>query len=438
MKNTLMQKLNTLKPLFIAFILLAGFVAVSAIKWETPLNDPSKDHAGPPILEGGNTQEKTGQLTFASLTNIAHGPVVSYSPLYVGIYDDKKTPTDKSDDIDIVASSKFFGKLNLFNIVDPTATTDLPLCTDTNGKVKTCSQGVLFEHVLPAYYTDTNVLTYPSGSSKVKGYVKYEIDPSVTCNALPASGTLNKTDWGNNTSLTGSNNSYAVTFDDWGSYALQISCTNGKTYTANIDIKGKLIPTVYSQVQTFQFPTARTLQIKAQASGSEAGGLNGNTCYGGADGLPSFVHVSSSSSWTPNSTSSNNKGATYQSGANIIHAGGGTSPINSGGSCYGHGGTFVQAGSSTTGVTTKYGYNSYGSSGGAGGSGIAIGYDGGNTYDSNTYGGGGYGNRGGGGGSYVSASYTIAANNYIYLYQAGGVGSGGSAGKKGFVTVEWK
>jgi hypothetical protein len=315
-----------------------------------------------------------------------------------------------------------FGVLNGSGI-----SSDTPLCTNSSGKVKTCSQGVLFEHVLPAYYTDTNVLTYPSGSSKVKGYVKYALDSSVTCKALPETGTLSGTDWGNNTTLTGSNNAYAVTFDNWGSYALQIKC-NGKTYTANIDIKGKLIPTVYSQVQTFQFPTARTLQIKAQAGGSEAGGVNSGGCYSGVDGLSAFAHTTSSGSWTPSSQNSNNQGANYDSGANIMHVGGGVSPINSGGSCYGYGGTKVRAGSGTTSVTTKYGGNSYGSSGGSGGDGDS----------SNTDGDGGYGNRGGGGGAYMSVSYNISANNYLHLYQGGGVGTGASAGKRGYVIVEWK
>lgn len=419
MKNTLMQKLNTLKPIFIVVILLAGFVAVSAIKWE----DPSADHAGPPILEGGNAQQKTGQLTFSSLINMAHGPVVSYSPVYVGLAS-----------ANIEAKTSFFGKLNLFNLVDPNTTTNLPLCTGTDGKVKTCSQGVLFEHVLSAYYTDNNVLTYPTGSNKVKGYIKYEIDSSVSCTTIAKSGT----DWAGGTTLTGSNSSYAVTFDNWGTYALQISCTNSKTYTTNIDIKGRLKPTAYSQVQKFLFPSARTLEVKAQGGGAASGGIisttNPTSCYGGGDGLPVFAHVTTSSSWSPNAVSGSNTGARYNSGANVVHAGGGYDPYSTysmgrrftGVECFSAGGDFVV--NNLSSGTTKYGGRATSSTGGVPGSGLGHGTDGT----------GAYGNRGGGGGAYASGLYNISANNYIYLYNGGPIGSGGTASKPSSIIVEWK
>lgn len=421
--KTLLKNLNNIKPVFVAIVLLVGISFVAATTWSVP--DINGTNTGAPINQGTPNQTKQGSLTVGALVNSAHAPIVTFSHLRVG-----------SSSLDTV-SSNFYGPLNLFGVFDNTASADMPLCTNSQGKVKLCSDKVQFSAVNGSYYSPTlttsQTVSFPSGG--VNGAVSYSIDPAYSCTTVQAkdaitNNTTTDTTWPNGTTLTGSNSGYNITFNRWGSFILGITCTNGKTYSTTIDIKGKIKPT-NSSVQKFLFSNAKSIEIKAIGGGGDDGTLSSGVCSGVTDGLPAFAHVTSSSSWTPNS--GNNSLGGYVSGANVIHAGGGYGPAN-GINCYGKGGDYVTYSSSASNITRRNGVTSLGSNGGCPGS---------NPTSCNTNaddGAGGYGQRGGGGGSYASLVYQIPSSNYLYVYNGGGVGSQGTPGsaKPASLIVEWK
>lgn len=422
--------LNKIKPIFVATLLLVGFAFVAANSWTAPTANPKIVNTKPPVDQGTLNQEKTGALTVGTLTNLAYAPVVTYGPFYVGILDGSNYQE---------ADTTFYGKLNLIKVMSDagTYTTAQPLCTNYLGKVKVCSQDVLFEPVQEVYFTTTNVLTYPSGG--VTGAVRYKIDSALTCTTISTSGTS----WSGGTTLTGSNSNYSVSFNDWGTYILSMSCSvggsNPKTYSAVISVKGKVVPTAHNSVQKFQFPTARTLDIFAQGGGALAATSSG-TCSNGSDGLSSFAHVTSSSSWSPNSYGGSNQGASYNAGANVVQVGGGIAPINWGsshcGQSYGTEGDGGNVISNNLSVSTVHS-GGVPSGGGGGCPGSFLGTSGCSLTEDGS---GGTWIYGGGGGAYASGKYNISANNYLYLYQGSGVGSSSTSnnGKQGYIYAEFQ
>lgn len=419
-KKTLLKSLNNLKPLLVAIVLLVGLSYVSAVPWNEP--DAGSTNTKASIDEGTPNQEKLGSLTIASLINSAHGPVVTFSPFGVG-------------SSSVSATSNFYGPLNLFGVFDSSASADTPICTDKDGKVKLCSDKILFSPVSSVYYSPTlttsQTVVFPSGG--VDGAVSYSIDPAYSCTTNHnASTDWAQTDWPNGTTLSGSNSNYTVHFSDWGTYVLPIDCTNGKSYSVTIDVKGKIKP-ITSSNQKFLFPSSKELEIRAQGGGGDDGGTNSSGCYGNVDGLSAFAHVTGSGTWTPNAISSpSNDGADYNSGANIVHAGGGYGPTSSS-SCYGKGGDYKTYGSGTSSVTVRNGGTSSGSNGGCPGSNLSC-------PNQDADGTGGYGQRGGGGGAYVSLRYTISSGGYLHVYNGGQVGNQGVSGsaKQAALIVEWK
>lgn len=414
-KKNLLKNLNNAKPVLVATMLLLGLGLAGAVSWTTPNTGGANTKA--PIDEGTAGQVKTGALTVGALVNSAHGPVVTFSPFSVG-------------SSSLAATSNFYGPLNLFGVFDNSASDDMPLCTDSNGKVKICSDKIIFEPVSNVYYSPTlttsQTVGFPSGG--VDGAVSYSIDPAYSCKTIPTANT----DWPDGTTLTDSSSNYPVHFDAWGTYTLSMGCTNGKTYSVTIDIKGKIKP-ISNSNQKFLFPSAKTIEVKAQGGGADDGGISSGVCFGNVDGLSAFAHVTSSGTWSPNAISSpSNDGADYSSGANIAHAGGGYGPTNTN-NCFGKGGDYTTYSNSATSVTVRNGSSSAGSNGGCPGSNPSCqNQDGDGT--------GGYGQRGGGGGAYVSLKYNIASGNYLHVYNGGGVGTQGTPGsaKPASLIVEWK
>lgn len=446
MKNTLIKKINTLKPLLFAVLLLAGFIVVSANNWSAPSSAPTSNNSSAPINEGTPSQEKKGVLTLGGLLNMAHGPIVTYSPFVVG-------------DANNAAKASFYGNLNLFGIIDTSDNSDKPLCTMSNGKVKICSQGVLFEPVKTVYYTDQNNTTFPT-STGVTGAVKYNIDQSVSCTTVATTNT----NWANGTTLTGSNNSYSVIFYDWGEYDLRINCTNNKSYVSRIFIKGRGDATpsglvgkdsnqfkYYYNALKLYFSSDRTLQIKLVGSGASGVNAISSGCKSGIDGEISFAHVTTDANWD-----GYHYGNSFYASPNVAIVDGGKSAkyvspgLGAGCGSYtfkaGVGGTVLwKSGSLNTYLGSSLsGYNAgTGSSTPKGGCSGAHGHvynqpDVGCTdYGSGaTLSGQGYG---GGGAAYVDGMWNIKAGEYLYLFATQGAGSAstGEQGVYGRASVEW-
>lgn len=450
------QITQNLKSGLIAIILLVGISLAGANSWSNPTADPKNANSAAPINEGTIGQEKYGSITIGGGYNMSHAPVVTYSPLHVGL---------NTGSTNLEADTSFYGKLNLLKLVDLNNTSnDQPLCATFEGKVKVCSQGVVFEPVQDVYYTthSAGTISFPSGG--VTGAVKYEVDPALTCTTKATSNT----DWGAGTTITGSNNNYSIKFNDWGKYTISMDCgvsgsSTKKTYSVVITIKGKAVATPGSGVNKYRFPNNATLYFSLQGGG--ASGISATptstSCLYGGDGLSSFAHITSSSTWTPNSQSSSNTGATYNSGANVAHAGGGVGaqkiatknhviydyygfgkheycgPAGQGNGQQGKGGNVII--NNLSGSSAKSGSDASlnNSSGGCPGSKLS-------GCSSNQEGKGGdgkvgYYGLGGGGGSYVIGNKTVNANDYVYLYAAGTVAgsSSGYDGKAGFAQFEW-
>lgn len=431
-KKTLLKKLNNIKPVLVAIVLLVGLSFVNAVPWTAPTGS----NTSAPIDEGTPNQEKIGQLTVGALANSAHGPVVTFSPFRAG-----------SASLDV--TSNFYGPLNLFGVFDSSATADMPLCTDSNGKVKLCSDKILFAPVSSVYYSPTlttsQTVSFPSGG--VTGAVTYSIDSAYSCTTVQAkdaitNNTTTDTTWPNGTTLTGSNSSYNVTFNRWGSFILGITCTNGKSYTATIDIKGKIKPVNGWSVQKFTFTSNRQLEIKAQGGGGGPSSYynNGYSCAMSSGGGPAYAHITTASTWTPNSGNYRSYLAPfygkYDSGANTVHAGGGyaTDELYSSG-CRGDGGSYTTYSSSATSVTVRNGATAKGSSGGCPGSSPA------SCDPKYQDGSGGYGNIGGGGGSYVSLKHAINSGENLFVLNAPSSYAGTynlNSPKPASLIIEWK
>jgi hypothetical protein len=434
-KKTLIKNLNNLKPVFIAIILLVGLSFATANNWTAP--NVNNDNTAGPIHEGYSSpsQEKTGSLTVAGLINTAHSPVVTFSPFTAG-----------SQSLDVITN--FNGPLNLFGVLNGSGiSSDTPLCTNSSGKIKLCADKVIFEPVQDVYYSATNAITF---TGTVTGAVKYDIDPLLSCTTTATSGT----NWANGTTLTGTSSSYPVTFNNWGVYVLSMDCTNNKTYSTTITIKGKIVsqttwgtnPTVmgtqngFTGTQKYFFSTSKVIEIRAQGGGAGGSGTN-PVNNGGSDGMAAFAHVTTNASWTPNSTGSGNPiGAKYNSGASLVHAGGGYALYAQGPTQYAKGGDKITYATELSNVTKSNGGNPAGSNGGCPGSTPT-------SCSHNEAGAGGYSSYGGqvsgagGGGAYVSGTYTMPANNYLYIYNGdwgSGAGDGGKDGVSANLIVEWK
>lgn len=433
------QIINKIKPVLVATLLLVGFVFVAANNWSAPTANPINSNTKAPVDEGTDLQEKAGTLTVGALSNTAYSPVVTYGPLYVGINDG----TNYQE-----ASTTFYGPLNLIKVFsDAGNTTNAPLCTTWQGKVKVCSQDVTFEPVQEVYYTATytssTTVSFPSGG--FTGYVRYKIDPALTCTTI----STNNTSWDSVTTLTGSSNNHAVTFTDWGTYQLSMSCSvggaNPKTYSVVMHIRAKIAPTAYNSVQSFKFPSQRTLTVYAQAGGA-TGSSNSGTCANGVDGNYSFVHASSSSSWSYSTSGYGSYG--YDSGANLVQVNGGIAPKNWGSNhCgqsmgdYGIGGPVE-----TNNLSSKTSYSGgnpgsfYGGAetGGCPGSLLGTNCNGSDPGTGGTWSSG----YGGGGGAYASGLYQIAQNNYVHVLQGAeatfGSISSMQKGKAGSVLIEFE
>jgi len=438
MKNILMKKINTLKPLIFSLILLGslGVALANGPAWSVP---PTTGDSLPPVNEGTALQDKKGTLSVGTLLNTAFSPLVTYSPFHAGIV--KFHPFESILEVE----TNFYGPLNLYGIVDTNATTEKPLCTRGDGRVRLCSD-VDFEPVQDIYYTDTNTVTFPT-STGVTGAVKFAIPGAVTCTTVQTSGTT----WPNGTNLSGSSSSYAVKFYDWGRYTLTMNCNNNKAYSVTIDIKGKIIPAADGTPKKFLFTQSKVLEIKAQGGGGASGRTYTNNylyCSGGSDGRSAYAHVTTSSTWNSSSGSLYTRPALYESGANLVHVGGGFGPagaaysanfnnysdftVSNESQCFGSGGSKLSYNSNMSSVTATNGGDARGHQGGCPGANLT-------SCTSSMDGYGGYGEKGGGGGAYVSGLYTIAANNYLYVFKGAAAHSTmGTAPKPASIIIEWK
>lgn len=434
-KKTLIKtkylSLNAIKPLLASFILVVGLSLVVVTSWSGPISTPVNDNTDAPIDTLTPGQEKLGTLSVKSLINTAHGPFITYSPIYVG------TPGNWSSK-GVNPSAGFYGGVYFPNLADTSAKT---LCTNASGVVGICSGGVLISAVSDTYYTATitnsQTISWPGA---VTGQVTYDIATNVTC-TTQATTNPTSTSWGNGTTLIGSG-TVNITFNDWGRYDIVMNCDNSRTYKTTIDIKGKLQPPVGS-LKKFTFPSSRDIEIKAQGGGAAA--VNSSYCAGEADGWPAYAHVTNAGSWTPNSTSGA-KGSTYDSGANLAYAGGGhgydvkrisdgqlfaSGTRITGYNCFGGkgGDKLTMYGSNVTKVVG--GNPNGGASGGCPGSNVT-------SCSRSEDGSGGNGNYGGGGGGYVSGTYAMPANYDLYVYASASPSSGTNAGRPASIVVEWK
>lgn len=402
--------LNNLKTIFVAVLFFVG------VSYVVSYTSPSSTPAGGLVDEGTPDQAKEGILMLGGLLNTGFSPIVTHGDLYVGL---------SSQNVE--ADSRFFGDVYLPNLAN--GSNNQPICSDVNGQIKLCGQGVIFEPVQDVYYTPTNQVYY----STVTGAVSYKIDPSVSCQTVATSGTS----WGT-TTLNGTNTNYSVTFSDWGKYTLSMNCSNSKTYSVTINVKGKIIPTSTNSIERFFFSTTRTLELDIVGAGGS--GLDVKySCQSGDDGFPSFSHITNSNSWTGNSST-----------ANLMSVEGGHGPVRWGSGCtgfpnnvLGEGGKIVVNSSNISqSVITRQGWgepitwNNRTGKGGCPGS-VATQYEAQSGCTSKP-GSGGRGDHGGGGGAYMSGKHLISSGNYLYLYVGGSVGSGSTASQPGSIVVEFQ
>ena len=238
---------TNIKSLIFVFMLLVGVTLTTAQGiWTNPTLSPATKIVESPINAENDNQEKNGSLVTSGIVN-NNGDFISYANLYVGS-GSYKTP------------AYLFGD-TYFKKMTRSGATENRLCLNPNGEVKVCND-VEFKPVSPVYYTKNNVVKFPT-STGVDGFVSYKIGQSQSCTTQ----NLANTNWGGQT-LVGTDTNKKVTFSDWGTYDLKMTC-NGIDYTATIKIGGKIIPTTVDTAIKYNLDlgTSRPAYIYALGAG---------------------------------------------------------------------------------------------------------------------------------------------------------------------------
>lgn len=405
-------KTNT-KTLLIALFFLVGITGATAQGvWFDPTSSPIGNNIFGPVTDGNEGQEKQGMLITSGIINNV-GDFNVLKELSVGFNDTNANISHKTP-------AYLFGD-TYFKKAIIGSNNENQLCVDPEGNVKVCND-VDFKAVQSVYYTNTNVVSFPT-STGVTGYVSYKIGNGQSCTTIATSGT----DWAGGQTINATNTNKAVKFNDWGSYDLQMTCA-GVTYTANVKIGGKIIPTAVNTSTNYTLNLganrlAQVITIGAGASGASETG----SCVTGYDGGYSLVKIGSSV---------------------IAHVSGGSKPtagIVSG--CtpkVGTGGGILANQLSSSFANNGYdGVVSVGGCSGQPDSNKNI-----NTCNSGgqvlPYGMAGSGvdvdGRGGGGGAYLSGVYTLPATGTLttFVGERGGKGrSSAPYGQNGYVSIIW-
>lgn len=401
---------TNIKSLLFALVLLAGIsLATAQGTWNDPTNSPGNSSGiFGPITDSDEQQEKEGPLVSSGIVNNS-GAIVSYADLAIGYNSgssSNKTPAYLFGDV-------FFQKNKA-----PSGN-ESQICIKPDGKVKVCNI-VDFKEVAPIYYTNTNVVSYPS--SGVTGYVSYKIGTGQSCTTVATTGT----DWSGGQTLSGTNTNKAVKFNDWGSYDLKITC-DGVAYTSTIKVGGKIIPTTTGSNTnyTLNLGASRTATMMAVGGGGSAANETGS-CRTGYSGASSSIKIGS----TNIATVGGGGGAT----TGIVS--GCTPKVGSGGSVIAH---------TLTSSVPNNGYDGINEAGGC--SGVPDLNNNFNTCNSGgtvlPYGKGGIGigsdANGGGGGAYITGMYTLPATDTLTTVIGQGGGKGGSTpkGQDGYISIIW-
>lgn len=402
------KNITNIKSLIFVFTLFIGVTFATAQGvWNNPQATPPNSNVSGLITAENDNQEKAGQLVTSGIVNNS-GDFISYANLYVGsgAY---QTP------------AYLFGD-TYFKKIARSGASENRLCMNPSGEVKVCND-VLLNAVEPIYYTKNNVVSFPS-STGVDGFVSYKIGQSQYCTTenLPGSN------WGGQT-LVGTDTNKKITFTDWGTYELKMTC-DGQEYSTTIKIGGKIIPTTVGTNLTYSLNLgasrpAKFIMIGAGASGASETG----NCVTGYDGGSSFVKIGS--------TTIGNVGGGGKPVAGIVS---GCKPsVGSGGR--------VAYGTQLSNAYSNDGYSGVVSAGGCSGAPDA-------NNDLNTCNSGGkvlpYGKagvgyddvngRGGGGGAYLTGNYTLPATGSLVAFvgERGGKGRRSTPdGQNGYISIEW-